>query len=323
MPKGELTTVQSFFSSRPIWRRVASALVLVLSVGFLIGKACTSWNSLRDYDWQIQSIYLLPSFGLFLVQLLVVTRGWQLIMDHLAEPIPFFGHLKIYGYTNLLRRIPAGMLWLVIGRMSAYKDRSMPKRTLAFASFLEMWLVTLTGIPLAAAGSIWLGLVSGPAGTILVLAALAAVIAGVYPAVVHRAMRLTGQPELRDYLRYRDTLLWALVYTMIWIIGGGGLYLITCLFGNVPIQALPQAVSVFVMSTLVAYLTIISPSGLGVKEVSITFLLGLFLPDPVPLLSALGMRIVWTGYDVIIGIVAWLLTTTQAEKNEKVETEHS
>jgi len=315
--------MRSFLSARLTWRRVASALVLVLSIGFLASKAYSSWDTLRDYAWDIQGLYLIPSFGLFLVQLLVVTRGWQLIMDQLAEPVPFFDHLKIYGYTSLLRRIPAGMLWLVVGRVSAYKSRSMPARTLAFGSFLEMWLVIVTGVPLAAAGSIWLGLVPRPAGIILVFAAVIAAVASIHPVVIAWLMRLTKQPELHARLRYRDTLLWAVLYTVIWIIGGTGLYLIACLFGPLPVEALAQTVAVFVLSTLVAYLTLVSPSGLGVKEVSITFLLGLFLPDPVPLLTALGMRVIWTVYDVLIGSIAWLLTTREVEKSERIESGHS
>jgi hypothetical protein len=36
-------------------------------------------------------------------------------------------------------------------------------------------------------------------------------------------------------------------------------------------------------------------------------LLGTFLPDPLPLLIVLALRLIWTAYDVLIGIVVLLL----------------
>jgi len=301
-----MTGVRRFLAARLTWRRVVSVVLLVLSVAFLAWKAWDSWEALRGYSWDLRAIYLLPSFGLFLVQFVVVTWGWQIIMDRLAAPVPFVDHLKIYGYTNLMRRIPAGLLWLVAGRMSAYKGRNMTTRVLALGSFFEMLMVILSGLPLAAAAAAGLGLLSWEAGLALVALALALELVAIHPAVLGKLASLVKHHELRASLRYRDTLLWAAVYTLIWCISGTGLYLVGCLFGSLPAGAWPKIVGVWVLSTLLAYLTLFSPSGLGVKEVSLTVLLSLFLNDPLPLLIALGIRVVWTVYDLAVGVVAWL-----------------
>jgi hypothetical protein len=52
---------------------------------------------------------------------------------------------------------------------------------------------------------------------------------------------------------------------------------------------------------------LLSPSALGVKETSLAFLLGLSLADPLPLLIALAIRLLWTVYDMLVGILALLL----------------
>jgi hypothetical protein len=70
---------------------------------------------------------------------------------------------------------------------------------------------------------------------------------------------------------------------------------------------LPATIGVWVLSSLISYLTLLSPSGLGIKELSLTLLLGLFLADPFPLLIALAMRLIWTVYDVLFGLGALLL----------------
>jgi len=304
--KKAMTGVRQFLAARVTWRRVASAVLLALSVAFLAYKARESWDALRDYNWDLQAIYLLPSFGLFMVQFAVVTWGWRIIMDRLAPPLPFVDHLKIYGYTNLMRRIPAGLLWLMAGRVYAYKGL-LTTRVLALGSFFEMLLVILTGLPLAAVAAAGLGVLSQEAGLALAALALVFGLVVIHPVVLGKLASLVKHHELRTNLRYRDTLLWAVVYTLTWIISGTGLYLVARLFGSLPSGAWPQMIGVWVLSTLFAYLTLLSPSGLGVKEVSLTVLLSLFLHDPLPLLIALGVRVLWTVYDVAVGVVAWLL----------------
>jgi glycosyltransferase 2 family protein len=302
-----MTGVRQFLLTRVTWRRVASAVLLVLSAAFLAYKARESWEALRGYNWDLQAIYFLPSLGLFIVQWGVLTWAWKIILDRLAAPLPFADHLRIYGYTNLMRRIPAGLLWLVAGRVHAYKDHNLPARVLALGSFFEMLLAILTGLPLAALAAAGLGLLPPQVGLALAALALLLVLVAIHPAALGRLASLVKHHELRTSLRYRDTLLWAAAYTFIWLISGTGLYLVARLFGNLPAGVWPQMVGVWVLSTLFAYLTLFSPSGLGVKEVSLTVLLGLFLQDPLPLLIALGIRLIWTAYDVAVGAVAWLL----------------
>jgi glycosyltransferase 2 family protein len=302
-----MTDIRRFLGVRLTWRRLVSAVLLGLSVAFLIYKAMENWDMLRGYTWNLRAIYLLPSFGLFLVQFAVVTWGWQIIMDRLAPPVPFFEHLKIYGYTNLMRRIPAGLVWLVGGRISAYRERNLTTRVLALGSFFEMLMVILSGLPLAAIGAAGLDILSWEASLSLAALAFAIEMVAIHPAVLGKLASLVKHHELRASLRYRDTLLWVAVYTLIWCISGTGLFLVGCLFDSLPAGAWPKIAGVWVLSTLVAYLTLFSPSGLGVKEVSLTVLLGLFLNDPLPLLIALGIRVVWTVYDLVVGIVAWLV----------------
>lgn len=287
------------------WRRLASALILIISLSFLGYKTYTSWDAFKTYDWQIQYQYLIPSFLLFLFQLVIITWGWQSIMNSLVQPLPFREHLKIYSYTNLMRRIPAGMIWLLAGRMYAYKGQSVSARTSALASFLEIVLVILTGLPLAALAGSGLGLLSPQAGITFAAIALVLELTLIHPTVLGKLFHLVRHETLPAVLTWRNTLLWALIYNLIWLISGVGLFLIIRMFIDIPVAALPVTIGVWVLSSLIAYLTLLSPSGLGVKELSLAFLLGMYLPDPLPLLIALAMRLIWTVYDIIVGMVAW------------------
>jgi hypothetical protein len=307
MSKDYLTAARSYISQGFSWRRAASAAVLLASFGFLGYKAYTSWDALKNYDWQIRYEYLIPSFLLFLLQLVIITLAWQSIMNCLAQRLPFREHIKIYGYTNLMRRIPAGALWVVAGRAHAYRSQNVPARSSAVGSLLEIYLVVLTGLPAAALAASGLNLLSPTAGTVLAIAALIVELIALHPRILGRLIRLNKHQSIRANLTYRYTLAWAGVYTLIWLVSGIGLFLIGCLFTALPLESLPSTIGIWVLSSLIAYLTLLSPSGLGVKELSLTVLLGILLPNPLPLLIALATRLVWTVYDLVIGAVAWLL----------------
>lgn len=306
MSKSLLVSAQSRMKQTFSWRRILSAAVLLFSLSFLGYTVYTSWDALKTYNWQIQVGYLLPSFLLFLVQLVIVVRGWQSIMDCLAQPLPFRDHLKIYALTILMRRIPAGTLWLVAGRAYAYRDQSISAWAPTIASFLELLLVIFTGLPLAALAGAGLNLLSPKVAVVLAAIALVLEICAVHPAVLSKLYHLVRRQTLPVELSWRKTLYWALIYNLVWLVSGIGLFLIARLFTDVPIGQLPLIIGVWVLSSLIAYLMSFSPSGLGVKELSLVYLLGIPLPEPFPLLIALAVRLIWTIYDIIIGLVAWL-----------------
>jgi hypothetical protein len=236
----------------------------------------------------------------------VIVWGWKSIMDSLTQVLPFGDHLKIYAYTNMLRRIPAGTVWMVAGRVYAYKGQSVPARASALGSFLEFMVVVLTGLPLAALAAVGLALIPPAIGIVLAIVAATLALMALHPALLSRLFRLVRHEDLPVQLRYRNTLQWAAIYSLVWLISGMGLFLIVRLFGDISLEKLPLAIGVWVLSSLVAYFTMLSPSGLGVKELSLTLLLGLFLPEPLPLLIALAMRLIWTVYDMVLGVVAWV-----------------
>lgn len=289
------------------WKRVLSVSVFVCSVGLLSYKMLTSWNAFRAYDWQVRYVWLIPSFALFLFQWTVVTWGWQSIMTSLSKPLPFRRHMKIYGYTNMMRRIPAGVLWMVAGRAYAYKDQDISARTSALSSFLEFVVVVLTALPICALTGWGLGLLSLTLGIALALVALVLEIGMLHPAVLEWLLKVARHTSLQTQPTYRTTLTWAFIYTLIWLISGTGSFIVALLFADLSLVSLPLTVGVWVVSSLVSYLTLLSPSGLGIKELSLAFLLGLLLPEPLPLVIALAIRAIWTVYDLVVGISTVLL----------------
>ncbi|MBN1317886.1 MAG: hypothetical protein JXA42_20545, partial [Anaerolineales bacterium] len=127
------------------------------------------------------------------------------------------------------------------------------------------------------------------------------------PSTLCKILIYFKQQPFQSNLSHRTTLFWFGMYTIIWLVSGIGLFIIIQLFQNLPISSLPIVISTWILSSLISYITLFSPSGFGVKELSLTLLLGLFLSEPLPLITALAIRVVWTIYDMLIGVAVQVL----------------
>lgn len=285
-----------------------SALVLVLCLALFGYKVYDSWALLRAYEWKIAYIWLLPAFLLFAVQNMITVWVWRSILAQFAPLIAFRQHVKIYAWTTLARRIPAGILWMVAGRTYWYQQLDVPSFAAAAASFLEMVMVVLVGIPI---GVLQLaGLFAAPWIGYGLFFLTALLILGVFvmqPDVWTWLSRVFKRDVLHIHLSRRRSLLWLGKYGLVWLLSGATLYVVIRLFYALPARQLPQIVGVWTLASLVAYVTSLTPSGFGVKELSLTYLLGFYLPEPLPLVVALVTRLLWTGYEFLFALLAVII----------------
>ncbi len=299
-----LTIVRTRVLQNRSLQRGLSATVLAVSIVFLAWKTYSSWDALRNYAWQIRYAWLIPSFVLYLLHMTLTVRAWQAIMNCLGEALPFRQHARVYWGTNLMRRIPAGVLWLVAGRAYAYGNRDVPTHTSILASFLEVWVVVLTGLPLALIAAPCLNLLPYTTGLPLAVAAGLLSLGLLHPTAVERLVQLAHHEDFQRMPTYRNMLSLALGYTLIWLVGGTGLLAVAGLFMDLSLQHLPVTLAAWFVSNMVSYAVLLSPGGLGLRELSLTVLLGVSLKDPLPLLIALAMRLTWTAYDLVVGLAA-------------------
>ena len=115
-----------------------------------------------------------------------------------------------------------------------------------------------------------------------------------------------GFPSLS--LHRRD--LFALLpgYCATWLAYGCGLYLLGLSIHPLPLTAIPALVGIFAIAWVVGFLSFITPSGLGVREGVLGYLLSSLMPLPVALLLALLARVWLTLAELCCAaLVVWRL----------------
>ncbi len=296
--------------SRNRWARRALGLVVVgfpllLLAGIIVGN----WEQLTSYTWRLRPLPLVLSLALYVAGVGLGVLEWSLIMGRLAGVHSLRKNAKIYSYSTLARRLP-GTYWYVAGRLLLYDAEGVAKATTAAGTVLELastilsgLLVYLLSLPfclstyLAGLPTIWRG---GYLGLLIVLLGVVFLRPSLISAMLSRLSRLLGKQGVSVTFGTRDTLTWLALHSLAWVVGGVVLYLLITALQPFPWTALPAVMNMTVAAGLVGLVAFVSPSGLGIKELTLAYLLSFYVPLPVAAVLALLFRL-W----VIVGDFFW------------------
>ncbi|MGH7963666.1 MAG: hypothetical protein ACRERD_17875, partial [Candidatus Binatia bacterium] len=73
-----------------------------------------------------------------------------------------------------------------------------------------------------------------------------------------------------------------------------------------PFIVWPAVVASWVLSSLLGLLILVVPSGLGIAELSLTFLLSFYMPTSLAALAALGARALFTLLELVFAVISWV-----------------
>ncbi|MGH2517090.1 MAG: lysylphosphatidylglycerol synthase domain-containing protein, partial [Ktedonobacterales bacterium] len=311
------------------YKRLVQLLVLAgiaIGLGSIVWK---SWSRLSTYSWHVQWGLLIAGLALFVAQELSFAFIWRGILRRMGSRLDILSSQRIYLGAEFVRYIP-GNVWHVITRVLWAEQRGVPKTTglasmvvelatklasaaLVFALSLFFWSdisAIGAGLPASAGGASGLVggvsaqdfLVAGAVFTILVLV-------GLQPRLLrgglNAAMRKAGREPVSFTLTYRDILSIAVYWGLSWLVVGAGFYLLvlSLVATPIPLVALPIAMGIYALGWDIGFVSFITPSGLGFREVAIALLLTAALPGiisaDIAIVIALLARLLSTGAELV------------------------
>lgn len=216
---------------------------------------------------------------------------------------------KTWFVSQLGRYLPGGV-WNYMSRVVLCSQQGIAPVRTAFSLYLETvlilvaqvaaFLVTLPFWSHRAAGLYWM-LPVIPLGLMVIHPALL----GRLLAWFNRARGQDGPPQLQLRIGWLATMLAG--YLGAALVGGTAFYLLVCSIYPTPVALLPVMAGMVNVSATVGFLFLIAPGGLGVREGVLAFLLSLYLPAPVAVVTSLAAR-VWLSLAELLGLgAAWLL----------------
>ena len=305
------------------------AIVIAIFV-FLGGMVRDNWVQVKEAPFTLKLFPLLLSTAIFVFSYFIQIWAWYLITSKLGIALPLLETLKSWFYSQFGKYLP-GKVWIFLGRYYFYESKGKSRRGISMALYLET--VTL----LMAAGLLFLvalllfrgtGLshFGKPFGWLILLFILAFI--SLHPRVLEKVLNWFlvrfKRERISVSISYPD-ILWVLLVSITgWVVGGIGFYLfVDSIFPVSPHQIL-FLTGALAFSSILGLIAIFAPSGLGVREGTLVYLLSYIMPGSVAVVISVLTRIWMTVIEIGLTGVIYLLGPFQkgfARRNEGVQTE--
>jgi uncharacterized membrane protein YbhN (UPF0104 family) len=290
--------------------RVLGAAVVVLIFGFMFRSLYLEWGQIASYQWNVDLAALVVAFSLMLGAAAFYAYLWKLILKRLGTGLSYRKSYRIFFLSQLGRYIP-GKVWSVLGLVYLSDREGVAKVISGTSVTLQLLLQIVSGvIVFVITLPLWENANSLPGlGALLLVFPVGLIL--LHPALVRRgvnlALRLTKQPEIELAWSYRYVLAQLGLWIGFWLLNGVAYRFLIRSIDSSPLPHAFVLAGIFSLSWVAGFLSLITPSGLGVMEGILAFLLSFHLPLPVATIVALWTRVARTASDLVCAGIAWRL----------------
>lgn len=303
-----------------ILRRLQPVFIL-LALLFIALLLRSQWQELQTYTWQITPFWLALSAGWLAAAWALEVAIWQRLLHTVGGRLPYWSALRIWFLSAIVRYIP-GNIWQPLSITLLAQQRGVKPEATLTSIVLYQAIITLAVAPIAAVyfavtgnWGVLTDVMREMAGWVIAIGLAPLIVFIVQPAlligVINWALQRMGRSRL-PYGLTRAELLYTLALAAIdWLVWGAafaslafGLHVYT------PAAMGPLAwhlIAVYPVAYVIGFLSLITPSGLGVREGALYLLLAPVIGGATITLLALAMRVWTTLGEVITAGVSALL----------------
>jgi uncharacterized membrane protein YbhN (UPF0104 family) len=297
--RGVVSRALGFFKRH---KRLVQAGVLALIVIFVGAAVWKSWSQLAHYHWQVQWGLLVAAFALLVAQELSYAFIWRGILARMGARLDIVSSQRIYLGAEFVRYIP-GNVWHVITRVLWAEQRGVPK-AVGFASMVVELATKIASAALVFVLTLFFWPDTHALGAVLVPLLLFGLQPRLLRGTLNLGLRKLGREPVSFALSYADVLLITLYWTLSWLVAGAGFYLLVRALVTTPLPAsgLILAIGIYAIGWDIGFVSFVTPSGLGFREVAIAGLLvasGLAPGVALATVVALIARLLSTGSELV------------------------
>ena len=299
------------------WRRIAAVIFVVAALAFLGLLVRSQWSELRKYEWHIEPAWaLLALLGLEAAWLFELDT-WRSILAGLGGRLPFGRAAEIWYLSNIIRYIP-GNVWQFLGMAEMAAEDGVSRVSTFTSIALHQAISTAAGLSLAAVYFATTGQAEWAARFRPVLWLVPLGLFLLQPrlleAIMNRVLASVKRPPIRVTLTWGQVWVLLFRYVIVWLVMGLSFAALVRSLANVSWPDVPWLVATWVTAYTAGYVSMLTPSGLGVREGVMALLLGQLLPVSVAVVISIVARL-WMVAGELVGAGAVLLIRVVRRRN--------
>jgi uncharacterized membrane protein YbhN (UPF0104 family) len=270
-----------------------SQVVVIGALVFLFCRLGSGWGEIRENITNINVFIVLLSFLPTLLMQILMSVGWVFLLNWFGCPLDFVQGFQLYYRASILRYLP-GSFWYLPGRFHLCKQGGISSTAANGSMLLELFFLLLVGVWVGSY-AIWYRISEMLAKVIIVVIAMVLLLLWIYPDLF---------VIFFDKIRFsRKRMLSAVLgYFLVWITYGISVLLIILGLG-VSIESSGESlvyyISAVVVSWIAGFISLV-PTGLGVREVSLAFML-VSIPDSSIFAATVMQRVI----EMLLELILW------------------
>jgi hypothetical protein len=253
------------------------------------------------YPWKIRPLPLFSSFIVFSLDLLVVAYIWGQIMNRISSHLAFKIHFRYFSMSNLAKRLP-GTIWYIASRAQLYSQENIDPKVVAVGSGIDivLGLVSSIVVSLSFAMSILVRLRINPFILIIILFTLVVLLNPRILTWIFLKFKIQA-PQIH----HEDIIKWVLTYLLVWICGGGFVFLVGNILIPIPLSDLPYLIGSFALLNILTTALFFSPTNLGLNELGLSLLLSNIMPSSIAVVLAIFVRLITIFYEILWAVYGY------------------
>jgi uncharacterized membrane protein YbhN (UPF0104 family) len=289
---------------------VVGVAIALLIFGFMFRSLYLDWEQIVTYNWDFDYLSLAFAFSLMLSATALYAFLWKLILERLGTSLTYGKSYRIFFLSQLGRYIP-GKIWSILGLVYLSQQEGVSTVISGASVILQLLLQIVSGVIAFALALPFWSEVESLTGVAIVVGVLGLCLALLHPTLVTRGvnlgLRLTGQAEMELDWSYSYLLGQLALWVGFWLLNGVAYHFLIRSIDSSPLPNFIVLAGIFSLAWVVGFLSLVTPSGLGVMEGTLAFLLSFHLPLHVATIVALWTRVARTATDLVCAAIAWRL----------------
>jgi uncharacterized membrane protein YbhN (UPF0104 family) len=285
--------------------------VILAAIFVCLGRMVwENWNEVREASLTLSPFHLILSTIFSVFWYLIQIVAWYLITLRLGIAIPLLETLKSWYYSQLGKYLP-GKVWLFLGRFYFYDSEGKSKKALTVALYFETLTMIMAASLVFLFSLLFLREVKPFYSGISPMALIPVFVVAflfLHPKVLetlfNRILRYLKREPIALAISYPEVLGILGVCVLSWVAGGIGFYFFVDGVFPVPPRYFLFLTGALAISSTLGLVALFAPSGLGVREGVLVYLLSAMMPVPVAVILSVLTRLWMTFIEIgMIGVV--------------------